>query len=266
MSHRKSTPLSALLGLALAGCLGGESEAPPPEAKIRPGAYEGDYSYIPDSLRQQFDAQMVLFPNGTYRSIWEKDSEAVYDEQGAWSQQGQSLFLRNSTENWLDNYGVFSKTEPIEDDTCALARITDTSFVRNEWIPAILRKRQWTNYRLRNIPKLSDGTYTFVATVDSIPRRYRITLSGDSYRYSESDTAEIYQAEARFTQVGTFLALEENRWRWRDSTGTAWNDWDQESGHYIQRMRAVSDTAFDIRMPGNFLVRPEWHHYRRDPG
>ncbi len=58
MHERVRHSLPALC-LVLAGCLGGENEAPtivapPAEARLVPGSYIGDYTHIPDSLRQGF--------------------------------------------------------------------------------------------------------------------------------------------------------------------------------------------------------------------
>lgn len=249
--------------LALAGCLGGESEEPPPEARLLPGSYVGDYTYIPDSLRQGFEEEFILNPDGTYRNIWLQDSEAVYDEHGSWSQQGMNLYLRNSTENWAD-YHVFRKATPIDDDTCPLARLSDTSFIRNEWIPVVLRKRQWTHYRRKDYPKLSDGTYTLRKVIDSIPKTFRITLAGDQYRYSVLDSVEIYQSESRFYQIGSFLVLDGGRERDRDSTGIAWADWSNVEGLSLQRLRSASDTAFDLWNPGYGFLPAGWDHYVKD--
>lgn len=257
-----SMPLIACL--ALAGCLGGESEAPPGEGKLVPGSYVGDYGYVPDSLRQGFEAELILDRDGTYRNIWIKDTEAVYDEHGSWSQDGRSLYLRNSTEDWAD-YRVFWEPKPIEDDTCSLVNPTDTSFIRNEWIPIVLRKRQWTEYRLRTYPKLADGTYSMSKTVDSVTRRFRITLDAGAYRGSVLDSIEISQTEAHYYQVGSFLQVENSRERERDSTGTQWADWFDLQGHTLQRLRAVSDTGFDIWEPGSLFLAAGWDHYSREP-
>lgn len=264
MRERRLIALPALC-LALCGCLGGESEGPPPEARIAPGSYVGDYSYIPDSLRQGFEEELILERDGTYRSLWVQDSEAVYDEHGSWSQQGQNLFMRHSTENWADYHVFYPKqSKPIEDDTCALARLTDTSFVRNEWIPVVLRKRQWTNFRLKTYPKLAEGTYTFSRIIDSIPKRFQITLTGDQYRFSVFDSVESNQSESRFYQLGSFLALQETRDRDRDSTG-AWGDWASVDGLSLQRLRGVTDTAFDLWNPGYGFLPPGWDHYAKAP-
>ncbi len=171
--------------------------------------------------------------------------------------------MRNSTESWAE-YRAFVKSNPIDDDTCPLIHLTDTSFVRNEWIPVVLRKRQWTNYRLKNHPKLAEGTYTLNKVIDSIPRHFRIILTGDQYRYSALDTIETYQSESRVYQLGSFLALEESRERNRDSTGTAWEDWSPIQGLSLQRLRTVSDTAFDLWDPGSLFLPAGWDHYVKD--
>lgn len=261
--HERSTSVLAALCLVLAGCLGSESEGPAPEAKIAAGSYEGDYSYVPDSSRQGFEGELILNPDGTYRSLWLQNSEAVYDEHGSWSQRGSALYMTHSTESWAD-YRVFNSSKPIDDDTCALAQLTDTSFIRNEWIPVVLRKRQWTRYRLRVFPKLAEGSYTLTAIADSVPHLFRVTLTGDKYQYSAGDSLETYQSESRFYQLGSFLALEESRERTRDSTGIAWADWSPIKGTVLQRLRSVSDTAFDLWNPGSLFLPAGWDHYVRD--
>jgi len=254
--------LSALC-LVLAGCLGGESESPPPEARLAPGSYVGDYAHIPDSVRQGFEGELILNANGTYRNLWVQDSQAVYDEHGSWTQQGSALFMRNVTESWAD-YRVFVASKPIEDDTCPLVQVTDTSFVRNEWIPVVLRKRQWTNFSMKQHPKLAEGAYILTKIIDSIPRRFRIILTGDQYRYSALDSIESYQSESHFYQLGSFMAREESRERSRDPTGIAWEDWSPVAGLSLQRLRSVSDTAFDLWNPGGLFLPPEWDHYVKD--
>ena len=268
--------LPRLICVAFLGCLGPADEGPagsgddstsaPATKRVRPGSYTGDYGYIPDSLRQGFEAELILYPDGRYRSIWIKDSEAVYDEQGTWSQSDTALYMRNSTENWID-YRRFYPEEltPIEDDTCQILQKTDTSFLRKEWIPVMLRKRQWTRYRQRSYPALAEGSYTLTKIIDSIPRRFRMVVEKDRYLYSALDsTGESFQAEARYSQAGSFLVLEENRERERDSSGTGWQEWIPTGGYALERIRTVSDTSIDIWNPGSLFLPAGWDHFVRD--
>jgi len=128
----------------------------------------------------------------------------------------------------------------------------------------VLRKRQWTNYHRKNYPKLAEGTYTLSKVIDSIPKTFRITLTGDLYQYSVLDRIETYQSESRFSQVGSFLALVESRERDRDSTGIAWANWSAVNGLSLQRLRSVTDTALDLWNPGYGFLPPQWDHYVKD--
>jgi hypothetical protein len=256
--------LPSLACLLSAGCLGPADEGST-AILIAPGIYSGEYRHIPDSLRQNFEAELILDADGSYRNIWLQDSEAVYDEQGAWSQLGENMYLRNSTEDWAE-YRSFSQPERIDDDTSRIREATDTSFVRNEWVPIVLRKRQWTRYTRQAAPAtLSDGVYTHSRTFQGVPYLDRIVLDEGKYLYSEIDSVEREQGEARFSQVGSFLALEANRTRYPDSTGTQWDAWQNAAGYRLKRLRAVSDTAFEIWNPIAEDFSGGWDHYSKLP-
>ncbi len=254
--------LACLACLLAAGCLGTEDE-PSTAVLVAPGVYSGEYRHIPDSLRQNFEAELILEDDGSYRNIWLQDSEPVYDERGSWSQYGPNLFLRNSIENWAE-YRAFSQPEQIDDDTSMITEPTDTSFVRNEWVPIVLRKRQWTRYTRRSaLPKLSDGVYLHLRTFQGVAYRDRISLEAGKYLYSEADSVELEQNEARFSQVGSFLSLEASRTRYIDSARTEWEPWQDQSGYRLKRLRAVSDTAFEIWNPIAKDFSGGWDRYSR---
>jgi hypothetical protein len=284
----RNFPPAFLFLVVLGGCLGGAGEGPAgadgpggddaASGELRAGSYEGDYGYIPDSLRQGFEAELILNPDGTYRNIWIQHSEAVYDERGEWSQKGASLFLRNSTESWAD-YRVFDESKPIDDDTCRLEKVTDTAFTRNEWIPVVLRKRQWTRYRRKAYPVIPQGLYQFILEPDSSaledsanpdapqppPQTYRMRFRDGQYEFSVSDSSESYQSRSSYYQIGSLLALENTQERDRDTTPSGWSDWRPVPGSTLQRLRVVTDSSLEIWYPGSLFLPASWDHYSRIP-
>jgi hypothetical protein len=234
---------------------------------VAPGTYTGDYSFLPDSLRKGLESEFLLDSTGSYRLFWISDSEAVYDQRGKWSQLGGDLYFSGIQEDWVSS-GVFNDFTKMEDDTNAVVNVTDESFTRREYTP-LRQKPYWITYRKKSFPSLADGVYhldkTFGTDSDAVTYHFKITLAGGKFQFSVTDSIENFQAEAKFYQVGSFLATEDNQQRELDSTNTAWDKWLPVEGTILKRIRAVSDTAFNMWSPASFFEDGSWDHYSRVP-
>jgi hypothetical protein len=278
MSKRIFAALTALSALFAAGCFfGGEEDSPlpivpdpkvndtlPKVRRIVPGVYVGDYSWI-DSGRTGFDSEFLLDTNGTYRVFWISENEAVYDQRGAWIQRDSSLFFSGSEDTWVDG-GVFAFYAGMEDDTNSVRNVTDSTFIRREWTP-LRQKPYWITYRRVTYPKLSDGVYTLTKTFGSDSNKvvydFNIELKAGKFVLTvDEDSLPNFQADAQYSQVGSFLVTDKNRNREADSTRT-YSEWFAFDGLLLQRLQTISDTAFDMWNPPSVFELGNWYHYRK---
>lgn len=267
--------LIVLASLLAAGCfVGGDNETStlpgkktdtlPSFKKIQPGTYTGDYSWI-DSNRHGLESEFILDEKGAYRLFWIADSEAVYDQRGTWGQKDSNFHLFGITEAWVSS-GVFSGFTKMEDDTNTVVNVTDDSFTRREYTP-LRQKPYWITYKRKTYPTLANGEYrltkTFGTDTDKVTYVFKITLTTDKkFLFSVTeDTLESFQADAKFYQVGSFLATDDNRQREIDSTKTFKDNWMPVEGTILKRLQAVSDTAFNMWNPPSFFEAGSWDHY-----
>lgn len=275
-----------LLVLALAGCFGGADEEAGNPLKpgkggegsgsllLSPGLYAADYSLL-DSARQGWESEFTLDSSGGFRHILFVQNDPVGDTRGRWFQRDSSLYFSQVTESYMDpNSGFFPAGYSIEDDTNAIREVTDTSFIRKEWT-LLRQKPYWVTYRKKSVGTLADGAYEYARDVvvpasdtgsDTVTVRVRLTFDGGGFLYSYDEGGqEIFQARARWFQLGTVLGTEENSSRSYIDSLDAFGEWDSLPGALLQRIRMVSDTAFQLWSPGDFFTLPTWDEYRRMP-
>lgn len=268
-------PFAALaIALSLAGCFGGEDDAgtkpvnPQDTAKIKtikPGFYVADYT--PFDTTRRWESEFTLNADGSYRLYWILSNEAVGDFKGSWFQKDSALYFHTSGETYMNpNTGFFAPHAAIESDTNALRDVTDSSFSRKEWT-MLRQKPYWVTYRKQSTRQVGNGAYELrqdikIDSATNMVVKVRITLdAGFLYSYKE-DTVELFQADAKWYQLGSILGTEDNRGRdWIDST-KAFGAWDSIPGSLLQRIR-VSDTAMEIWYPGGFSSAPRWDVYRK---
>lgn len=277
MSKRILLATFALSLMALAGCLGGDELATAPDPVkdttktapkiklITPGSYQGDYAWI-DSNKHGLESEFILDASGTYRLFWIADSEAVYDQRGNWHQADSNFYFSGVQEAWVSN-GIFNDFASMEDDTNAVREVTDDAFIRREYTP-LRQKPYWITYHRKAFPRLADGEYfldkTFGTDSDAVTYHFKIKLDAGKFLFTVTDTIENFQAEAKFYQVGSFLATEENQQRELDSTNVNWDKWLPVEGTILKRVRAISDTSFNMWNPASFFEPGSWDHYARN--
>ncbi len=272
------TVLCALAALAFGGCLfGGEGDVATAAKtdstgtvakikKLTPGVYVANYPWL-DSNMSPLESEFILDSNGSFRLFWIQDNEAFDDFQGNWSQHDSNLFFGNTKLGRAQN-GIFHDFKAIEDDTNAVREVTDTSFIRREYAP-VRQKPLWISYILRAFPALKNGSYLTVKTypkdsTSTLDVKFKITLDGSKYFFDVvEDTLESFQASAKWYQVGSFLATEENLQRQLDSTMTFPAVWDTLGGLILTRLKTVSDTSFRLWSPETFYDTASWDPYRR---
>jgi hypothetical protein len=266
--------------LILAGCFGGETDAPtaivkedpkvadslPKVKSITPGLYVGYYDWI-DTARQGLESEFVLAADGKYRFFYIMDSNAFYDQNGKWYQQDSALFFSGTKDCRAYNDGVFYEMAEVENDTNTIHNITDSSFQRKEYTP-FRQKPYWITYSRKTAKAVKEGSYSMqrpTTLMDSIPDtlKFVIALSKDDLTFSVTQAKVVaYQASAKYYQVGSFLIAEQNRYREIDSTNSfgAWNDLE---GYSVQRVRKVSDTSFDLMSSVFGYEAGSWDPYKR---
>lgn len=271
MSRILLLSISALLALFAAGCFfGGEADtstAASQSKSVSPGFYVGDYAWI-DSNKHGLESEFLLDKDGSYRLFWISHNDAVYDQRGSWLQRDSTVFLSLVEDAWL-NGGVFDGFATMEDDTNLISNITDTSFTRLEWTP-LRQKPYWIAYHKSTAPRLHEGEYllekSYGEDTDKVTFKFGISLAKDVYRFRVTeDSIETFQADARFYQIGSFVATVENRQRdVDDSTKTFKDDWYKVDGLILKRLKTVSDTAFEL---WNAFSGPngEWEPYMASP-
>lgn len=261
--------LIAISALVVAGCFfGGESDSPtginndpktndslPKAVKlITPGIYLANYDWI-DSTRPGLESEFLINSAGTFSHYYVGDNEAFLETRGKWLQRDSALYFSELEETEVSG-NLFNNFTAAEDDTNAVRNITDTSFTRLEW--TILRQKPyWISYVRKTYSQLTEGTYQYqtIDSSDTVPvtRRYKIDLKNSDYNYSEiADTSEIYQISAKFSQIGSFLAIEGIRDRAVDSTNTFIDNWRSFTGANLTRMQVLNDTSFTLWTPGFF--------------
>jgi hypothetical protein len=263
--------LISVSAILASGCFfGGESDSSTAASKtkgVSPGFYVGDYAWI-DSNRHGLESEFVLAEDGTYRLFWIADNEAVYDQRGSWLHKDGSFFLSLAEDAWLYG-GVFDGFAPVDDDTNLIANVTDSSFTRREWTP-LRQKPYWITYHKSSVPKLHEGEYllekSYGEDTDKVMYKFRIALDKDAFSFSATeDSLEIFQADAKYYQIGSFLATVENRQREvDDSTKTFKDDWYNVEGAILKRLKTVSDTAFSMWNPSSGPVG-DWDPYSAPP-
>ncbi|MDQ3000699.1 MAG: hypothetical protein M3Y08_05505 [Fibrobacterota bacterium] len=265
------TLLLSISALFAAGCFfGGEddtSTAASQSKTLSPGFYVGDYAWI-DSNKHGLESEFVLDTDGSYRLFWILHNDAVYDQWGSWLQRDSTVFLSLVEDAWLDG-GVFDGFVPQEDDTNLISNITDTSFTRREWTP-LRQKPYWITYHKSTAPRLHEGAYllekSYGEDADKVDYKFGISLTQNVFLFRvTTDSIETFQADARFYQIGSFVATVDNRQRTvDDSTKTFKDDWRNVDGAVLKRLKTVSDTAFEL---WNAYLGPngEWEPYRAAP-
>jgi hypothetical protein len=149
----------------------------------------------------------------------------------------------------------------------AVRLVTDTSFTRREYSP-VRQKPLWVTYTRRNYPALKSGAYLLVKTypqdsTTTLDVKFTITLDGSRFLFSVvEDTLESFQASAKWSQVGSFLATEENLQRQLDTSRT-FPAWDTLGGLILKRLQTVSDSTFRMWSPQSFFDTASWDPYRR---
>jgi hypothetical protein len=280
MSNRILVALSALLA---AGCFfGGQNESStepandnpkttdslPKARMIAPGMYVGDYAWI-DSNKHGLGSEFVLDTNGSFRLFWVSENEAVYDQRGGWLQRDSSFYFSNIQDTWVAN-GIFSDYKGMEDDTNSVRNVTDSSFTRREWTP-LRQKPYWIAYKKMTFPKLKEGLYVLKKTYGNdsdstrVDYRFEVKLTSSDFDFSVTmDTLRSFEANAKYYQIGSFLATDQNRQREVDSTNTLPSTWNPVEGSILKRLQAVSDTAFTMWNPPSFFEDGSWDSYSKN--
>ncbi|GEM_PF-2323576 len=279
MSHRIFVAISALFA---AGCFFGGSEdtstsvviddktkdSLPKARPIVPGLYVGDYSWI-DSGKAGLESEFLLDTNGAYRLFWISQNEAVYDQRGAWVQRDSSFFFTHTLETWASS-GIFNNFTSMENDTNTVRNVTDTTFSRREWTP-LRQKPYWIAYHKKSYPKLQEGIYQLTKiygdSIDTAGRttyNFEIKLAEGKFTFTvRQDSLPSFQADAKYYQVGSFLATDENRQREVDST-KQYSAWSPIEGSILKRLQTVSDTAFTMWNPPSFFQAGSWDLYSKN--
>jgi hypothetical protein len=275
--------LILITALFTAGCFfGGESDSPtsitkedpktndslPAVKKIVPGLYAGEYDWI-DTAQQGYTSQLLLNSDGSYRFIYARFDYAAYDEFGNWFQKDSAFYFSGNTDCVADNFdGIFYAPNKAEDDTTAIANITDTSFLRREYTP-LRQKPYWIPYKRKNVPAIKDGNYAMVLAPvsDSMPYEAKlvIDLAKNEFTFSyHHDNALTDQFNSKYDQVGSFLITKEVRYRAVDSTNVL-GDWGLWEGYEVQTLKSISDTSFSWITPLFSLNAGVWETYKKAP-
>jgi hypothetical protein len=267
--------LVATFSLAAAGCFfGGESDSDTVTDSgsrggsvklITPGAYMADEYASIDSTWVGLESEFILDASGKFQHYFVGENEAWIEWRGNWVQKDSAFYFSKLEETEVDG-GLFDNFIPFEDDTNAVMRVTDTSFMRREWTP--MRQRPyWITYHRRSIPSLKEGLYRMVTidSSDSVPVTItnKILMKNDEFTYTftrgEIDT---YQHNAKYRQVGSFLAIEGIRVRQIDSTNT-FSAWASVPGTALWRLEAITDHSFRMWNSDNAPFLSFWEDYER---
>ena len=183
---------------------------------------------------------------------------------GSWFQRDSNLHFSDVRESFVEG-GLFYPGLEVEGDTNAIREITSTSFLRKEWTP-LRQKPFWITYRKKSINTLDNGTFRFTREYvvdDSTSSTVQINISlegkGFAYDYVESssgDTLDAFQAQATWYQIGSIFATEQNLGRSFDTSSACLQlrYWDTIPGTLMQRIKEVSDTAFQMWSPASFFT------------
>lgn len=277
--QKSALVLSSVMAIALSlgGCFGGEDADDNPVDpqdtskisgnKLKPGLYVGDYS--PYDTAGRWESEFTLSQDGAYRFFWVIDNEPIGDIQGSWFQRDSSLHFTGIKESYMDQgSGLFLPGEGVEDDTNSVRNVTDSSFVRREWT-LLRQKPYWVTYRKKNYRTLSNGTFQYSRDIQidsstNLTVKIKISLDGAGFLYSyNEDTVESFQAAATWFQVGTIFGTEQNRARSFIDSSKTFTPWDTIPGALLQRIKDVSDTAFQMWTPGGFLSNGSWDVYQK---
>jgi hypothetical protein len=270
----KAYPLLALAPLFLPGCFLSSDEDPPRRAQVAPGMYVGDYSWIDTSERNTVETEFSLESRGNYRILTLLDNEALFGTRGLWRQEADAFRL-GEIQATVDGSQPFFEWKNLkggeEFDTTALRDVTDTSFVRKEYT-IFRQKPYWITYTRRIHDAIPLGRYRFDFTyrIDTltVQARYEIALKpegGFSLREFK-DTVAVFEVEAEWKQAGSFLAIQEYRYRqFADSLRGFPAKWDSVPGDYFWRVQGISDTAIDLWSPGSLFSRGHWDSYQKIP-
>ncbi|MDB5102668.1 MAG: hypothetical protein JWP91_357 [Fibrobacteres bacterium] len=270
--------LLAFSALVAAGCFFGgqdESSTEPvkgnpkstdtlPKARlIVPGMYVGDYAWI-DSNKHGLESEFILDTNGTFSLFWISANEAVYDQHGRWVQRDSSFFFSGTTDTWVSS-GVFSGFKDMENDTNSVRNVTDSTFTRREWTP-LRQKPYWITYKRKTVPKLREGDYLLekIYGEDSTKVTYKFEIKLDEGNFLLSvtqDTLMTFQADAKYYQIGSFLATDQNRQREADSAKLMPETWNPYEGILLKRLQTINDTAFTLWNPPTFFDSGSWDSY-----
>lgn len=272
----KILPLFAAV-LSVTGCLfGGGGDDQPAFTKIAPGLYTADYSGVADPQGYGLEEEISINDDGSYRMFWLSHNDPVLDQRGSWSQNvydarnGNALRFSSVKELWI---GQSDSLLPADDDTNSVINVSGNSFTRLEYTP-FRQKPLWIKYTLQSYPTIKDGDYFFAQAADSThsPTTIKISFSGSDFSYTYSDTAEKYQAHAKWFQIGTILATTNNAQRYFSDSLKAFPDqWDSTSlsSEILQRVRNVADSGFEMfnAPPPGVPDSGSWTFYRRkNPG
>jgi hypothetical protein len=224
--------------------------------------YLADYGWI-DTTARGLESEFILDANGKFQHYYVFENEASMETRGDWVQKDSAFYFAKLEETQV-NGGVFDNFSSLEDDTNAVMRVTDSSFMRREWTP-LRQKPYWVTYHRKSFPSLKEGLYKMVKidSSDSVPvtLTFKIDLKNDEYTYTFTvgDT-DSYQANAKYHQVGSFLAIDGIRQRQIDST-KAYGDWDPVSGTALWRLETVTDASFHVWNPAYFMIPGNWDTY-----
>lgn len=276
-------PACLALLLSLGGCFGGEDAKDNPVgpsrganvARISPGLYVGDYTpYAPaDILGGELESEFLIGADGAYRFFWFLDNTPVVDVLGDWTQRDSLVYFDGVSEAYLDqDLGFFYPGVPVEGDTNVVRDVTANSFTRREWTP-LRQKPLWVTYRKRDAEDLpGDGSFTYsedfaVDSATALNYRMRVRLDGRGYsedfvRSYGGDTLNAHLAEGRWSQIGSVFLIERYIRRGFDTASHAYRERrDTLPGAILQRIREVSDTAFQLWAPG---APGTWDVYRKE--
>jgi hypothetical protein len=225
---------------------------------IKAGYYRGDFEKLAPGT--DYEPEIILDADGSFRYIIAQNNEAVYMLGGSWLSRNDSMFHDRYLQSGL-NFGFFEFWDTLTSDTAQVRNVTDTSFERQEYVPIANQgfgKIAWVSYRLIQYPKLSQGRFELEGTFNDTPYTVSFELGAENaFAFEQTfNEQKVSRNTADWWQLGSFLFTRRQVFYGPDSNQVlvVTDSLDAEAAY---RIKDISSSAFKV------WNGSEWDEFKR---